>query len=78
MSIPSEEEPTAVQLAQLCAVPLPRLSQLACDVKELSLFLADLEKLINSQIKSDEDEQALAQREQLITSLKWNADVNPD
>lgn len=78
MSIPSEEEPTSVQLAQLCAVPLPRLSQLACDVKDLGLFLADLEKLINSQIKTDEDKQTLAQREQLITSLEWNADVNLD
>lgn len=78
MSIPSDEEPTPVQLSQLCAVPLPRLSQLACDVKDLSLFLADLDKLIKSQTKSDEDAQALAQREQLITSLEWNANVNLD
>jgi hypothetical protein len=78
MSIPSDEEPTPVQLSQLCAVPLPRLSQLACDVKDLILFLADLDKLIKSQTKSDEDAQALAQREQLITSLEWNANVNPD
>ena len=78
ISIPSEEEPAVAQLAKLCAVPLPRLSQLSCDVIDLVLFLAELSKLINSQIQSDEDEQALAQRAQLITSLEWSADVNLD
>lgn len=71
LSIPPAEEPTPVRLAELSAVPLPRLSQLACDVAELNRFFAGLATLINSQTRSVELEQALAQREELIESLEW-------
>lgn len=72
MSIPPADEPAPVRLAELCAVPLPRLSQLACDVAELSRFFDDLARLIDSQTRSVELEQALAQREELIKSLEWD------
>lgn len=71
MSIPPSDEPAPVRLAELCAVPLPRLSQLACDVAELSRFFSELTRLIDSQTRSVELEQALAQREELIKSLEW-------
>ncbi|WP_167009525.1 protein DpdH [Comamonas sp. Tr-654] len=71
MSIPPADEPATVRLAELCAVPLPRLSQLACDVAELSRFFSELARLIDSQTRSVEMEQALAQREELIKSLEW-------
>lgn len=71
MSIPPADEPAPVRLAELCAVPLPRLSQLACDVAELSRFFSELARLIDSQTRSVEMEQALAQREELIKSLEW-------
>jgi hypothetical protein len=71
MSIPPADEPAPVRLAGLCAVPLPRLSQLACDVGELSRFFSALSRLIDSQTRSVELEQALAQREELINSLEW-------
>lgn len=76
MIVQSEEEPSTFQLEKLCAVPLPRLSHLSSDVKELNLFLNDLTKLINSQIHSNENDQALEQRAQLINSLEWTADDN--
>jgi len=71
MSIPRADEPAPVRLAELCAIPLPRLSQLACDVAELSRFFSELARLIDSQTRSVELEQALAQREELIKSLEW-------
>ncbi len=71
MSIPPADEPAPVRLAELCAVPLPRLSQLACDVAELSRFFSELARLIDSQTRSVEMEQALDQREELIKSLEW-------
>lgn len=71
MSIAPTDEPVPVRLAALCAVPLPRLSQLACDVAELSRFFSDLATMIDRQTRSVELEQALAQREQLIQSLEW-------
>lgn len=71
MSIPPADEPAPVRLVGLCAVPLPRLSQLACDVAELSRFFTELARLIDSQTRSVELEQALAQREELINSLEW-------
>lgn len=71
MSIPPADEPAPVRLAGLCAVPLPRLSQLACDVAELSRFFSELARLIDGQTRSVELEQALAQREKLIKSLEW-------
>lgn len=71
MSIPPEDEPVPARLAAMCAVPLPRLSQLACDVAELSRFFSELVRLIESQTRSVELEQALAQRGELIKSLEW-------
>lgn len=71
VSIPPADEPAPVRLAELCAVPLPRLSQLACDVAELNRFFSELARLIDSQTRSVELEQALAQREELIKSLEW-------
>ena len=71
MNIPPADEPAPVRLAQLSAVPLPRLNQIACDVEELNRFFNGLETLINSQTRSVELEQALTQREELIDSLEW-------
>jgi hypothetical protein len=71
ISIPSADEPAPVRLVTLCAIPLPRLSQLACDVAELSRFFTELARLIDRQTRSAELEQALAQREELIKSLEW-------
>lgn len=71
MRIPPGDESAPIRLAELCAVPLPRLSQLACDVAELSRFFNGLSTQIDSQTRSIELEQALAQREELINSLEW-------
>jgi hypothetical protein len=72
MHIISTEEPAPVRLAELSGVPLPRLSQLACDVADLSRFFADLNRIIESQTSSVEMEHALGQREELINSMKWD------
>ncbi len=72
MSLPSSEDPAPVRLAGLSGVSLPRLSQLACDVEDLSRFFADLNRIIESQTRSVENEQALGQREALIKSMKWD------
>jgi hypothetical protein len=56
----------------LSGVSLPRLSQLVCDVEDLSRFFADLNRIIESQTRSVENEQALGQREALIKSMKWD------
>ncbi len=71
ISIPSADESAPVRLVKLCAIPLPQLSQLACDVAELSRFFTELARLIDRQTRSAELEQALAQREELIRSLEW-------
>lgn len=73
MSIPSDDELVPVRLAALCAVPLPRLSQLACDVDELNGFFDRLGKLIDSQTRSVELSQAIEQREELTKSLEWES-----
>ncbi|MGV1045508.1 protein DpdH [Limnohabitans sp.] len=71
MSIPPAEDPAPVRLAELSVVPLPRLSQLACDVADLTRFFSELTRLIESQTRSVEIAQALGQRDALIKSMKW-------
>ncbi|MFJ4588818.1 protein DpdH [Pseudomonas moraviensis] len=73
MSIPSTDEAAPLRLAALCAVPLPRLSQLACDVSELNRFFNSLNSSIQSQTRSVESEHALAQRHELIKRLEWES-----
>jgi hypothetical protein len=72
MSIPPTEDPALVRLADLSIVPLPRLSQLACDVADLTRFFGELTRLIESQTRSVEASQALGQRNELIKSMKWD------
>jgi hypothetical protein len=71
MTVLPSNEPELLRLAGLCTVPLPRLSQIACDVITLSSFFNSLNSLIDSQTRSVETEQALEQREALIKSLEW-------
>lgn len=73
MSIPSTDEAAPLRIAALCAVPLPRLSQLACDVSELNRFFNSLHSSIQSQTRSVESEHALAQRHELIKRLEWES-----
>lgn len=73
ISIPASDEPASMRLAEMCALPLPRLTQLACDVVELDRFFNDLNDLIESQTRSVEFEQAHAQRDELIKILEWDS-----
>jgi hypothetical protein len=71
MSLLPDGDPDMARLAALSAIPLPRLSDIACDVADLSRFFTEISKLIASQTRSSEVEHALAQRELLIKSLEW-------
>jgi hypothetical protein len=73
MRIPSSNEAAPLRLVALCAVPLPRLSQLVCDVSDLNRFFSSLSNSIQSQTGSIEAEQALAQRDELIRCLEWES-----
>ena len=72
MHVASSDESELDQLSNICIVPLPRFSQLACDVIDLTRFLNDLAKKIEAQTRNAESETALAKRDELINSLIWN------
>ena len=71
ISVPPADDPVPGRLAGLSIVPLPRLTQLACDVADLNNFFTELARLVESQTRSVEIEQALSQRDDLIKSLEW-------
>jgi hypothetical protein len=71
MSISPVEQTTMSELAALCSIPLPRLSQVTCDINELNRFFIELENKISEQTSSAEMENALMQRDSLIANLTW-------
>ena len=66
------EQTTLAELANLCSIPLPRLSQITCDINELNKFFTELENKISAQTSSAEMESALLQRGSLIANLTWD------
>ena len=72
MSIAPVDQNTLAELASLCFIPLPRLSQITCDITELNRFFAELENKISQQTSSAEIESALMQRNSLIANLIWD------
>lgn len=71
MNLPPDSDPELGRLASLCAISLPRLTEIARDVTDLNRVLAEISKLIANQTRSAEIDHALAQRDLLINSLEW-------
>lgn len=71
MSPASDSDAELVRLAALCAISLPRLTQVARDVTDLTRVLAEISKLIANQTRSAQADHALTQRNHLIESLEW-------
>lgn len=71
VSPPEDSDPDLAKLASLCAISLPRLTQVARDVTDLTRVLSEISGLIANQTRSAQADYALTQRDLLIRSLEW-------
>lgn len=69
---PADETPEVHRrLAALSAVPLPQLIAVHRDVAQLRRFLTELNKQINAQTSSIDDQTAIREHDKLVNALAW-------